>query len=268
MRTIRWTQPTESGLCDRLYDLHFLSAYARVLNHRLHTKWEKFDLKPIDTPHRKLDILIENVRAHINFPEEIVIDDGTAPCDCNFTRNIGAAANYQDLWKMHAESICSWDVFNAALKETGKGFTFCPEINAVLAALPERFCAVHIRRGDKVRDTPHDGCMIETHELDRLDELTFRAIDYAAEAFASFFVCGDEDEKLKPFVEHIRKIGGEIISIPQREKWRMTYYDLAVMTKSSFNITSQRRSTFSSFPALIGKGHFRTVYDLELDGLI
>jgi hypothetical protein len=88
-------------------------------------------------------------------------------------------------------------------------------------------------------------------------------------SFTAFFVCGDEDAKLKPFVDiHPRSGGTVIVNIPQLEKWRMTYYDLAVMTRSSFNITSQRRSTFSSFPALIGKGQYRTVYDLELDGVL
>jgi hypothetical protein len=60
-----------------------------------------------------------------------------------------------------------------------------------------------------------------------------------------------------PFVDYIRARGGSIVEIPQLEKWRMTYYDVAVMTRSSFNITSQRRSTFSSFPALIGKGQLQ-----------
>lgn len=267
MKTIRWTRPTESGLCDRLYDLHFLSAYARVQNAKLYTLWEKFDLKTIDAPHRRQDILLENVRAHINLPAEIVIDAFTK-CESTFDFFIGAGASYFDLWKDHASSICSYEVYAAALAETAKGFTFCPEINAVLDSLPENFAALHIRRGDKVRPLDHDGTYITCDELGELDDLTLRAIDWALKSFSSFFVCGDEDEKTKPFVDRIRERGGSIIEIPKLEKWRMTYYDLAVMTRSSFNITSQRRSTFSSFPALIGKGRYRTVYDLERDNLL
>lgn len=267
MKTIRWVRPTESGLCDRLYDLHFLSAFARVQGAKLYTKWEKFDLKDIDAPHRRQDILLENVRAHIGFPEEIVID-ALAACDRTFEPGIGAAASYEDLWKLHASSICSWDVYNQALSETAKGFVFCDQINTVLAALPEKFAAVHVRRGDKVRAEEHDGCFIRFDELDRLNELTFKAIDWALKTFTAFFVCGDEDAKLKPFITYITASGGTVINIPKLEKWRMTYYDLAVMTRSSFNITSQRRSTFSSFPALIGNGQYRTVYDLELDGVL
>jgi hypothetical protein len=114
--------------------------------------------------------------------------------------------------------------------------------------------ALHVRRGDKVREEPHDGCFIETRELDQLNKLTFKAIDHFLKSYTAFFVCGDEDSKNVPFVDYIRAHGGTIVEIPQLEKWRMTYYDLAVLTRSSFNITSQRRSTFSSFPALIGKG--------------
>lgn len=267
MKTIRWVRPTESGLCDRLYDLHFLSAYARVNNARVYTKWEKFDIKDIDAPHRRQDILIENVRAHIKFPDEIVIDAHT-PCDRTFEPGIGAAANYEDLWRLHAADICSWDVYKQALAETAKGFGFCPEIAAVLDTLPERFAALHIRRGDKVRNEEHDGCFIRFDELEYLNALTYRAIDHFLKEFDAFFVCGDEDEKIRPFTMYIASRGGHIVRIPQLEKWKMTYFDLAVMTRSSFNITSQRRSTFSSFPALIGKGQYRTVYDLERDGLI
>jgi hypothetical protein len=267
MNKIRWTRPTESGLCDRLYDIHFLSAYARVRDATLYTKWEKFDLKGIDVPHRKQDIQLENVLAHISLPSEIVIDTTTA-CEITFDKSIGAAANYQDLWLQHATAYCAWETFKTALDETAKGFTFCGEISAALARLPAKFVALHVRRGDKVRNEAHDGCFIETRELDRLNELTFKAIDHFLKSYSAFFVCGDEDEKIMPFVDYIRTRGGTLVEIPKLEKWRMTYYDLAVMTKSQFNITSQRRSTFSSFPALIGQGHYRTVYDLERDGIL
>jgi hypothetical protein len=69
---IRWTKPTGSGLCDRIYDLLFLAAYARLKDSRIITAWEPFDFQPIDVDHRRMDILLHNVQAHINFPHEIV----------------------------------------------------------------------------------------------------------------------------------------------------------------------------------------------------
>jgi hypothetical protein len=267
VKTIRWTCPTESGLGDRLYDLHFLSAFARVQNARLFSKWEPLFFKDNDVEHRREDILIHNVRAHISFPEEIVID-ATTRCDTTFNKTLGAAGSYHDLWLQNATDHCTWEMFEAALAATAKGFTFCSAITAILDSLPPNFAALHVRRGDKVRAEEHDGCFIRIDELDKLNELTFRAIDWALKSWTSFYVCGDEDAKNKPFVDYIRQKGGSVIEIPQLEKWRMTYYDLAVLTRSEFNITSQRRSTFSSFPALIGKGRYATVYSLERDGVI
>jgi hypothetical protein len=267
MTTIRWTRPTESGLGDRFYDLLFMAAYARVRDAQVYTKWEPLFFKDNDVAHRRDDILVHNVLAHIQFPREIVIDDSTR-CQMTFDASIGAIAPFHELWNQHAKSVCSWDVFETAIAECAKGFKFCPAITTVLESLPVHFVSLHIRRGDKVRDEEHDGCFIRTDELDGLNNLTFRAIDWALKTWTSFFVCGDEDAKNEPFIAYIREKGGRVIEIPKLEKWRMTYYEMAVMTRSELNITSQRRSSFSSFPALIGKGMFRTVYDLEHDKLI
>jgi hypothetical protein len=176
MKTIRWVRPTESGLCDRLYDLHFLSAYARVQGAKLYTKWEKFDLKDIDAPHRRQDILIENVRAHIQVPRgnchrragRVRLPPSSRHRRGGPTKTSGGCT----------PSICSWDVYKQALAETAKGLRLLPEINAVLATLPEKFAAYTFGAATKCAE-PHDGCYIEFHELDRLNELTFKAIDWA-----------------------------------------------------------------------------------------
>jgi hypothetical protein len=259
---IRWTKPTGSGLCDRLYDLLFLATLARVQCARLFVDWQHFDIQPIDMAHRRIDILLENVRAHINFPSEIVFSKDD-PCDTIFDYAIGAGASYEDLFAVHGSHLCSHQEFKRVLGEVRKEFTFCAPITSFLTSIPSRFASIHVRRGDKVRTTPHDGRFITVDELDRLNELTYKAIDYLATRFSAFFLCGDEDEKIKPFRSYIEAKGCTTFGLPAMEKWVSTYYDIAVMTKSEFIVTSQRFSTFSLVPSLLGIGQTQTVYEME-----
>lgn len=262
---IRWTQPTGSGLCDRLYDLLFLAAYARLKNGRIILDWPPFDFQPIDVDHRRMDILLENVQAHINFPSEIVFSKDH-PHDACFVYAIGAGAPYKDLHGAHVD-FCTWEQFQQTISEVKHEFTFCASINSFLGTIPKRFATLHIRRGDKVRTTPHDGRFITVDELDRLNELTYKAIDYLATRFDTFFLCGDEDEKIKPFRAYVESKGCSTFRLPAMEKWVSTYYDIAVMTQSEFIVTSQRYSTFSLVPSLLGIGQTKTVYEMEEGGL-
>jgi hypothetical protein len=262
---IRWTKPTGSGLCDRIYDLLFLAAYARLKKARIVMEWEHFDIQPIDVEHRRMDILLHNVQAHINFPREIVFSKDMA-CDDTFDFAIGAGAAYPELHAAHA-SFCTWEEFKASIDDVKKDFTFCTMISEYLDIIPERFASIHVRRGDKVRTTPHDGRFITVDELDRLNELTYKAIDYLAPRFSAFFLCGDEDKKIEPFKDYIQTKGCSTFSLPPMEKWVSTYFDIAVMTKSEFIVTSQRFSTFSLVPSLLGIGQTQTVYEMEEGGL-
>lgn len=267
---IRWTKPTESGLGDRLYDLLFLTAYARILKaDTLLVQWGKFDPKPIDTKHRAVDIKLENVLRFLRFPREIVYDNGQTKHDATFDSAIGGGGDYMALYEAHLKGHCSYPEFDQIICAAAKDFGFCPEIGAWLKEVPEHFVALHIRRGDKVRDGWHDGTFIATDELTRLDSLTLRAIDYFFDqGFCTFFVCGDEDAKKVPFVDYIKKKGGQVFDIPPMEKWQSTYYDLGTMTKAKRIATSQRFSTFSLFPALIGVGHCMNVFQMERHGLV
>lgn len=266
---MRWTQPTSSGLGDRLVDILTMLAYARCYGAILHMEWVKFPYRAgLDTEHRQTDILLSNVVQYINFPPGIVFDDDTH-CDRTFNDYVGGGHNLLGFWQDQLKDTCSFDTFDAHVTRVGSEFSFCQAITEFLATIPAKFVSIHIRRGDKVRDEEPDHAFIHRRELERLDNLTYRAIDYAIRrGFKTFFFCGDEDEKKRPFVDYAHSKGIETFSIPSMDKWQATYFDIAVMTKSELNIASQRYSTFSRFPSLIGRGHYKTVFDLENEGVL
>jgi len=266
---IRWTQPTLSGLADRLTDILALAAYARVRRAKLHINWPPFTAKAIDTSHRRTDILLENVLKFVVFPPEVIFNRSDA-VDEDFNHYMGGGFNSDQFHAAHLKGICTIEEYKAAVAAVAKDFGFCESINTFLQTLPEKFVSFHIRRGDKVRSEPHDGCFIQTSELDWLNKATYRALDYYISAgYNAFFVCGDEDEKTQPFVDYACATKGKtVIKIPAMPKWEATYYDMAVMTKSVHNVASQRFSSFSLFPALIGHGSYTTVFGLNALGLI
>jgi len=265
---IRWTQPTQSGLGDRLTDIFMLAIYARVRQAEMHIDWPPFPAKAIDVEHRRTDILLENVLKFMAFPQEIVFDR-SAPVQETFDHYLGAGFQPEEFYAAYLKNFCSLDRFNEVKTTVAKDFIFCAPISAFMRTLPAKFVSVHIRRGDKVRPGANDGCFISEHELGLLNELTYRAIDHFAKSFDAFFVCGDQAEKVQPFVEYVEKLPGKtLLKTPPMPKWEATYYDLATMTKSQWNLASQRFSSFSRFPALIGAGAFATPFGMRDQGLI
>lgn len=258
-----------SGLCDRLIDIYLLAAYARVRCDKIYMAWPPYAAKSIDAQHRVTDILLENVLKFIRFPPEIVFDT-SRPTLYFFDHYMGGGGNSDDFYAAYARDFCTAQQFKDALASVARDFGFCPAIGAFLETIPPKFVSVHVRRTDKVRNGPTDGNYIETNELEGLNILTCRAIDYYVFlGYDDFFVCGDEDDKNTPFVKYIEEIKGKhVFKIPDMPKWQGTYYDLAAMTRSDFNIASQRYSSFSRFPSLIGKGKFTTVFGLKDRGLI
>jgi hypothetical protein len=267
--TIRWTQPTLSGLCDRLIDIIAVIALARVQGATLYVDWPVFDFRPsLDVAHRQTDILIENVQQYINFPAGIVFDAITE-ADRSFPLYIGTAIPLDRIHQDYLSDVCSLDVYLETAERVAKEFSFCPVIESFIKTVPDKFVSFHIRRGDKVRTEQHDGSYIHVSELEYLDRITYQAIDYHFRlGYDTFFFCGDEDHKKKPFVDYAVAKGAKTFTIPSMDKWQSTYFDIAVMTKSELNITSQRYSSFPRFPALIGKGKFNTVFNLEKDGVL
>lgn len=264
---IHWTKPTESGLADRLTDVLQMATYARARKAQLYMEWPRFPARSIDVEHRRTDILLDNVRKFINFPPEVMFNR-PAHIDRTFDLYIGGATANSDFHHGHLKDVCTWEEFNEIFASVAKDFTFCDEINNFLKTLPDKFMALHVRRGDKVRVDngveKQDGTYIYSHELDWLNGLTYKALDYYLSlGYDRFFVCSDEDNKKAMFVDYLISKGKSIITIPDLPKWQSTYYDLATMTRSDFNLTSQRYSSFSRFPSMIGIGKFQTVANFQ-----
>lgn len=257
-----------SGLGDRLIDIYMLAGLARVRGDKIYVNWPAFPAKSIDVSHRATDILLENVLKFLSFPPEIVFDRDS-PTEDAFESYMGGGGDVNGFYGSYVAGSATLDEFKAALSGVAKDFIFCEAIRAYLETVPQKFVTLHIRRGDKVRNEPTDGTYTHITELDWLNQMTYKALDYyMAQGYDTFFVCGDEDEKKMPFVAHIESKGKTIFKVPEMPKWQSTYYDMATMTQSDFNLASQRYSSFSRFPSFIGKGQFTTVFGLNHQGLI
>lgn len=266
---ILWTQPTQSGLCDRLSDLFFIYAFAHIYDAELHLEWPRFEIKDIDAPHRSVDILLDNILQYVVFPSKIHFNSDVTQhkenADMIFNAYVGGGKDANSFYSAYISNVCSFKQFEDAIQKIKHEFTFCPEILNHADNLPQEFIVLHIRRGDKVRQGNwNDGYFINMHELEYLDLITKKAIDsYADLGYKHLFVCGDEDSKNKPFIDYAESKNFNVFVTPQKEKWIQTYYDIAIMSRAKCVITSQRYSSFAKFPTLIGRGIFQTVYQIE-----
>jgi hypothetical protein len=263
---IWWTQPTRSGLGDRLIDIVHLLAYARVKGHGLYVAWPEFQAKAIDVAHRREDILLGNVQRHIQWPRDLqmFIERFACPPFDAEQFNEGIGGDPDGFHEKHLGEVCSAGMYRVAVASVLADIGFCGPITEVLATLPPKFVSLHIRRGDKVRgekDGTADGTFINHAGLAELDRLTYDAIDQCiAFGFDTYFLCGDEDEKLKPFEDYLVAKDKWLVQLPRWEKWRETYLDLAVMSKSKVVITSNKYSAYSRLGAMLGGATWSTVY--------
>jgi len=291
---IFWTKPTESGLGDRLSDILYVATYARILQTDIFVTWttyrghENRTIRQLDPSFRYIDTQLENVRKYIRFPsntivvpyveiqgkflkewivdpEEMKLIRATYP---TFEHAVGGTTDPRAFWLKHLQDRLTFEEFQNRFDEVAKEFGFCDTINAYLSTLPEKFMTLHIRRGDKVRPEATDGTFIHSTQIEELNELTYKCMEKAVKVYDTFFICSDEDEKKAEFVDFLVKKNKNIISIPPMlPKWQQTYFDMATMSKSSLNVASNRYSSFSRFPSLIGKKNFKSVYQVEEAGL-
>lgn len=264
---IHWTQSTSSGLCDRLIDVLYMSTMARFHGTRFRMEWHDYKLTPLDVPHRAIDIQLENVLKHMSLPPECQFE---GRCDRVFDQYLGARHTPEAFWREYMAHVCNFPQFHFLMKKVGEDFTFNGPIHEFVRCMPEHFSTLHIRRGDKVRDEPSDGCFIHVSELENLEVLTLKAVDYLLSNYGpNIFVCGDIDVNTHPVVPYIQSQGRVFLSGGQNfplERHEQTFYDLAAMTLSRLNVTANRHSSFSKFPTLIRNNgsQYCSVFDLGL----
>jgi hypothetical protein len=264
MQAVHWTMPTESGLGDRLVDVAQLLAFSRVFKRPLYMQWPRFQSKDIDTAHRATDILKENVVNYLRLPKDLFLEPNRN-ADMLFKHTIGGLNAPETFHAAHLQGNCSIDEYKTHYKAVLKDFGFNDDINAFLSNTPKEYVSLHVRRGDKVRPVRECHTLISHNELDELNALTYRALDYYIEkGYKTFYICSDQDDKKKEFVDYVESKGLTTFSLPGGlEKWQTTYYDLAVMSRSQHIVTSMPYSAFSMFAAMIGNGSIDTAYSLR-----
>lgn len=291
MRTIYWTKPTESGLGDRLSDILFMAAYAKLHESNLLLTWtiyrghEKQETRSLDPSFRYVDSQLENVKRYIKFPSNVRVEPYVVVEGCKtkdwiinqeelrlirlnyptFEWALGGGTDPKRFWMSYCkDKISTFNEFQKVVDSIAGEFGFCDEINEHLSKLPDRFASFHIRRGDKVRGGEIDGMHIHSNEIEELNALTYKCLDVFCDRYDHFFLCGDQDEKKQEFVDYLLSKGKNLVTIPNGlEKWQQTYFDIATMTKSAINVTSNRYSAFSRFPAMIGNRKYKSVFQLE-----
>tara|TARA_R110000868_G_scaffold328725_1_gene589552 strand:+ start:589 stop:1374 length:786 start_codon:yes stop_codon:yes gene_type:complete len=259
-----WTQPSKSGIGDRLIDITLLYAYARLLGEKLYCNWIDYQgnddqyVKHIDAKHRLLDTKWEIISQYINLPPGIIINNNIIQ-DNIFNQILGGQYDcYQFFEKFVDSSKFELSTYLNSIKQTVNEFSF--NINT---GCPTPYIGLHIRRGDKVRNEFSDNAHILSDELYTLNALTFNAINVELKNYKNFYVCGDEDHKTKIFIDYIEKIGGRVIKLPEMEKHITTFFDLLFLSKSKKVITSMKHSSFSKFAALLGDIEYVTVYNYK-----
>lgn len=263
-----WTQPTASGLADRLCDLLYLYVYVSLFNGELHLQWPEYKLNLLDIEHRSEDIKLNNALKYLKFPKTIVFHNNEIDLKLNTNTNfdfyIGGGLTVNDFYNKYVDKKITENEYLNKFMILKNEFSFCDEILIYLSKLPNDFFTLHIRRGDKVRPGFwNDGNFINDHELNELNQLTINAIDkYKYKGFKNIFICGDEDKYLNLFIEYAKSKNLNVLTSVNQPKWIQTYFDLAIMSKSQTVITSQRHSSFARFPTLIGNNDYKTVYNI------
>jgi hypothetical protein len=235
-------------------DLVLLLAYARIEQLTLNiSSWPKHYGSSRMLDFRSKDTALEIVKNYIRFPPDIRFD---ATCEHVFKPYIGGGASLGGFYESYLSSKCSQKHFERCVSDAAKDFSFCDEILNFLAKLPSRLVGIHVRRSDKFQVGVDDGTVMPTSKLDRINELTYRAIDRFRDA--SFFVCGDEDSKADVFREYARS-RGQLITIPSMPKHEASFYDLAVLSRCDPVLVSHTGSNFSRFASMIGGHTFASV---------
>jgi hypothetical protein len=179
----------------------------------------------------------------------------------------------RDLRRFHKENLSDvpYETVVASSNRTLSEFSFTDKTMSLIGDLAtEPYASLHIRRTDKVRSARADTTMITSDELNDLNQKTFDAIRYAASVkkINRFYVCTDDVEASQPFVEEIKRLNCFVISPPEIERWKTTYRDLAMMSKSQVIIQSQTTSVFSNMACLIGNTKLFNVLHHSLDSWV
>lgn len=258
---IWWENPTKSGLGDRLLDVSLLAALARVVGGNLYLEWPEWKQKDCDCPHRAEDVKLENVLKFLSFPKEAKFSAPPAGSH-RFSTYLGGGVPDTSFFSAFVLAVAPkttagefWSALNWVYSE----FQFCPQIQCYLRSLPKEFTSFHVRRGDKVRADRADWFVLEKSKEGLLDACTERALAVELSRSDYFFICGD-DQSADRFKSQVKESGKQLIELPAMPKWQSTYYDMAVMSRSSLVVVAHRYSSFSRMSSLMGGAPFKSIF--------
>ena len=272
-KTMFWSNPTASGLCDRLSDVMLLATLANLLGADLYFNWIEavFQYGAVGEPVwnykegqdktwdkvRFEDYRYENYSQYFNLPKNIKINEVVNNPTYHFDSYLGGIFSPELFYEQcNISSICTFDKFLEEFKETVKQFTPTDKLLNLVSHLPKPNISVHLRRTDKIRVNCDNMTTINTDELDNLNKKTIEAIDILnGDDKLIYFASDDQEENKKYYKLYPNNIKDDVGGFEK------TYIDLYMLMCSDYIIMSQIHSNFSVFASYINQAKLVYLYD-------
>lgn len=257
---IVWANSSLSGLCDRFVDLFLMAAMARVLNSELIVPWKinrnftDRQLKVWDKA-RFEDYKYENFSQYFELPAGVTVltEENFSNYDLRdhvyFTDYLGGIFTSSSFHQRYMSKICDFETFDAAHKRVLSEFAPKRKLLDIVGDLPEIDLAIHLRRGDKVNESPNS-VEISNDSLQDLDEMTKECADkmISSKESPSIFICSDEEKFLSEYEKKYSSMGCRLIKpVGDYTRVERTYVDIFLLSRSKTIIMSQKHSNFSLF---------------------
>lgn len=270
---IVWMNSTLSGLCDRFVDLFLLAAMMRVLGSELIVPWRinrnftERQLKTWDKA-RFEDYKYENFSQYFSLPKSIKIltEEEFSNYDLtghyHFNDYLGGVFTPASFYRKYLTGICSYEVFEESHSQVLREFTPKQKLLDIVGCSPNSDLAIHLRRGDKVNDSPNE-VEIAVNALQDLDEMTKLCADkiLSRKNSATVFICSDEDSFLKQYEQRYAESGHRILkAVNECTRVERTYVDLFLLSRAKTIVMSQKHSNFSLFASQVGNSNLVYFY--------
>lgn len=273
MKTIKWTQPTGSGLCDRLIDLMLMSAYAKVHNAKLYLDWiqgaqrgpNQWTQKGNDikfwADYRYEDYKYENYIEYFTLPSNIIINENIDNPDIVFENYLGGVFSPHNFYNSFLTGFTNLETYLKAFEETIAEFKATDKLLELVKHLDKPKVAVHLRRADKVR-VDADLVSITYEQLEQLNNDTKETLNkLVGEEKCKILIASDEEEEKGKYEELYDHISEVHKFIPEDKGYVKTYVDLYMLSQADYIILSQKHSNFSLLASLLNKS--KLVYFFE-----
>lgn len=266
MKKILWTQPSGSGLCDRLLDLMLMSAYAKVFDFDLHLEWIEGASKDLNNwkkteyeiatweQVRYKDFRYEIFSQYFTLPDNIKINDLGYSFDIYFNKYLGGVYSPINFHNNFLKDTISYEDFLIIFKQTLKQFNPKEKLLDLVKDLPKPDVSLHLRRGDKIR-VDIDSGSISIQELDNLNNLTLHIANKLISNDTFVYIASDDKEEKRYYETIFNSIKyGECL------EYEKTYIDMYMLSVSKWIILSQKHSNFSLFNSLINEAKLIYLY--------